>query len=381
MNNTTKYVGLDVSKKSIAVAVADEGREKPRYIGMFSYSVASIRKLMKKLGKPEELHVCYEAGPTGYGLYRLLKSMDIECVVVAPSLIPNKPGNRIKTDKRDALNLASLHRAGELTPVYVPTEDDEALRDLVRAREAIKEDEKRTKNRITKFLLRNEIREPEGTRRWSARYWEWLDRLRFERSAAKVTFQEYLQQLKEHQQRLKIFEEEIEKQSIDSVHAPIIQALMTLRGVALITATSLAAEISSFERFPTAQHFMSYDGLVPSESSSGQSRKLGEITKTGNQHIRRLLIESAWAYRHQPAVKGDLKKRQKGQPTDILSISWKAQNRLHKKYYRLISRGKESPKAITAVARELAGFIWAIGVELERKMRADIENNVDAKTN
>ncbi|OZU87162.1 IS110 family transposase [Virgibacillus indicus] len=366
MNNTTKYVGLDVSKEKIAVAVADEGRSKPRYIGMISYTVEAIRKLIKKLGDPEQLRVCYEAGPTGYGLYRLLKSMDIECEVIAPSLVPNKPGNRVKTDKRDALNLASLYRAGELTPIYVPTEDDEALRDLVRAREAIKEDEQRSKHRLTKFLLRNEIREPEGVKRWSARYWDWLDRLTFKRSASKVTFREYLQQLKEHQQRLKVLEQEIEEQSKDGVHAPMIQALMTLRGVALITATSLVAEIGSFTRFPTAQHFMAYNGLVPSESSSGLSRKLGNITKTGNQHIRKLLVESAWGYRYQPAVKRGLEKRQKGQPTDILAISWKAQTRLHKRFYQLVARGKEKPKAITAIARELAGFIWAIGTELEK---------------
>lgn len=371
MNNTTKYVGLDVSKENIAVAVADEGRSKPRYIGMISYSVQSIRKLMNKLGKPEQLHVCYEAGPTGYGLYRLLNSMDIECEVVAPSLIPNKPGNRIKTDKRDALKLASLHRAGELTSIYVPTKEGEALRDLIRAREAIKEDGKRAKQRVTKLLLRNEVSEPLGTTKWSAKYWKWLDSYHFEYAAVEVAFREYVQQLKEHQQRVKILEEEIEKQSIDSIHAPTIQALMTLRGVALITATSLAAEIGSFERFPTAEHFMAYNGLVPSETSSGATRKQGEITKTGNQHIRRLLIESSWAYRYKPAVKGDLKKRQEGQQMSILSKSWKAQNRLHNRYYRLTSRGKEPAKVITAVARELSGFIWAMGREIERKTMAN----------
>lgn len=371
MNDTTKYVGLDVSKDKIAVAVADEGRSKPRYVGMIDYTVEAIRKLIKKVGEPEQLRVCYEAGPTGYGLYRLLKSMDIECEVIAPSLIPQKPGDRVKTDKRDAINLATLYRAGELTPIYVPTEDDEALRDLVRAREDVKEDELRAKHRLTKFLLRNEIRPPKGTKRWTVKYWDWLDKMTFERSASRIAFQEYLQQLKEFQQRLKLLEKEIEDQAKEGVHAPMIQTLMTLRGVAVITATSLVAEIGSFKRFQTPKQFMAYTGLVPSESSSGLSRKLGDITKTGNRHVRRLLIESAWSYRYQPAVKGELKKRQKGQPTNILGISWEAQNRLHKKYFRLLGRGKESGKAITAIARELAGFIWAISHE----------SNCEAKTN
>lgn len=184
--------------------------------------------------------------------------------------------------------------------------------------------------------------------------------MKFDRSASQVAYQEYLQQLKEFQQRLKLLEQKIEEQAKDGIHAPMIQTLMTLRGIAVITATSLVAEIGSFQRFKTPKHFMAYTGLVPSESSSGELRRLGKITKTGNQHVRRLLIEAAWSYRYQPAVKGELKKRQEGQPTNILGISWKAQNRLHKKYYRLLGRGKASGKAVTAIARELAGFIWAL---------------------
>lgn len=370
MNYITKYVGLDVSKEKIAVAVAEAGRSKPRYVGMINYTVTSIRKLMNKLGPPDQLCICYEAGPTGYGLYRLLTSMDYACEVVAPSLIPQKPGQRIKTDKRDAVNLASLYRAGELTPIYVPTKDDEALRDLVRAREDIKEDEQRAKHRLTKFLLRNEIREPQEINKWTAKYWDWLNQLTFERSTSRIAYQEYLQQLKELQGRVKRLEQEIEAQTQEGVHAPVIQALMTLRGVAEITAPSLAAEIGSFQRFKTPQQFMAYTGLVPSEHSSGTSRQLGKITKTGNRHIRKLLIESAWSYRHKPVVSRHLKKRQEGQPQWILDISWKAQHRLHQKYYRLLGRGKEHGKTITAVARELAGFIWAIAHQLEQDNQA-----------
>lgn len=366
MKDNTKFVGLDVSKEKIAVAIADQGREKPRYYGMIPNTPEAIRKLVKKLGEPENLKVCYEAGPTGYPLYRLFLGMGIECDVIAPGLVPQMPGDRVKTDKRDAVRLAQLFRSGELTSVYVPTEEDEALRDLVRAREDMTEDGLRIKHRITKLLLRYDIRPPEKVgRNWSARYREWIYTLKFEHSPLRVAFTEYLQSLHEVEQRLKRIEEEIETQATEGVHAPMIQALQCLRGVAVITATSLVAEIGSFKRFRTPKQFMAYLGLVPSESSSGSLRRQGKITKTGNKHARRLLIESSWSYRYLPAVQGKLKRRQSGQPSSIQSISWKAQQRLHKKYFRLLSRGKASNTAVTAVARELAGFIWAIAQEVE----------------
>jgi transposase len=364
MKDTIKYVGLDVSKEKIAVAIADEGRDEPRYWGMILNTPEAVKKLVDKLGSSENLRVCYEAGPTGYALYRLLLTLNIHCTVIAPSLIPQKPGERIKTDRRDAVRLAQLYRAGELTSVYVPTPEDEALRDLVRCREDAVEDELRAKHRLSKFLLRYDIHQPKG-KKWTVRYYRWLDTVKFENSKLKVVFQEYYHQIKEIQQRILRLEEEIRIQATDSIHAPIIQALQALRGVALITATSLAAEIGSFKRFSTPRQLMAYVGLVPSEYSSGESRRQGKITKTGNRHVRRLLVESAWSYRYTPSVKGELKKRQIGQSPTVLAISWKAQNRLHKKYFRLLSRGKESGKTITAVARELAGFIWAITQELD----------------
>jgi transposase len=370
MKDTIKYVGLDVSKEKIAVAIADEGRDEPRYWGMIPNTPESIRKLVKKLGEKENLRVCYEAGPTGYGLYRLFLSIGIECEVIAPSLIPKKPGERIKTDRRDSLKLAKLFRAGELTPVYVPTEDDEALRDLVRAREDAKEDELRAKHRLSKFLLRNDIHPPFKGKKWTRRYREWLNTLKFERSASKVVFQEYLHHLQEIEQRVKRLEEEIKLQSTEGYHAPMIQALQSLRGIAMITATSLVAEIGSFKRFASPKKLMSYVGLIPSESSSGETRRQGNITKTGNRHVRRLLVEAAWSYRFPPAIKGDLKKRLEGQLPNLQMISWKAQNRLHKKYFRLLSRGKSFGKALTAVARELAGFIWAVTQEIENNSMA-----------
>lgn len=371
MKDTIKYVGLDVSKEKIAVAIADEGRDEPRYWGMIPNTPESIRKLVKKLGEKENLRVCYEAGPTGYGLYRVFLSLGIECEVIAPSLIPKKPGERIKTDRRDSIKLAKLFRAGELTSIYVPTEDDEALRDLVRAREDAKEDELRAKHRLSKFLLRNDIHPPFKGKKWTRRYREWLNTLKFERSTSKAVFQEYLHHLHEVEQRVKRLEEEIKLQSIEGYHAPMIQALQSLRGIATITATSLVAEIGSFKRFDSPKKLMSYVGLIPSESSSGEIRRQGNITKTGNRHVRRLLVEAAWSYRFPPAIKGDLKKRLEGQLPNVQMISWKAQNRLHKKYFRLLSRGKSFGKALTAVARELAGFIWAVTQE--------IENNTIAK--
>ena len=366
MKDNTKYVGLDVSKEKIAVAIADEGREAPRYWGIILNTPEAIKKLMKQLGEPDQLKVCYEAGPTGYPLYRLLLSLGIECTVVAPSLIPKKPGERVKTDRRDAIRLSQLFRAGELTSIYVPTEDDEALRDLVRAREDSKEDQLRARHRLTKFLLRYDFNPPAGTKKWTQGYRDWLDVLKFSRAALSTVFQEYLHHLDEIEERIKRIEAEIHIQATESVNAPLIQALQTLRGVAEITATSLVAEIGSFTRFGGARQMMAYTGLVPSEHSSGETRHQGKITKTGNTHVRRLLIEAAWSYRYKPALKGEIRKRQEGQSPEIKAIAWKAQDRLHRKYYRLIGRGKPSGKVIAAIARELAGFVWAIACKAEK---------------
>jgi transposase len=370
MKDNTKYVGLDVSKEKIAVAIAEEGREAPRYWGTIPHTPEAVKKLVFKIGKDANLQVCYEAGPTGYPLFRLLTSLGVHCNVIAPSLIPKRPGERIKTDRRDAVRLAQLYRAGELTSIYVPTPEDEALRDLVRCREDAKEDELRVKHRLTKFLLRHDIKPPSGVNKWTVKYYRWLDTLKFDNSSSRLTFQEYYHGLKELEQRVKRLEDEIRAQAAEGVHAEKIQALQALRGVAVVTAASIVAEIGSFKRFSTPRQFMAYVGLIPSESSSGDTRRQGEITKTGNRHVRRLLIESAWSYRYVPAVKGELKRRQNGLPPTIQAISWKAQNRLHKKYFRLISRGKESGKAITAVARELAGFIWAVMQEVEDVRKA-----------
>jgi transposase len=367
MKDVQKFVGLDVSKELISVAVADDGRGEPRFHGNISNNAESVRKLMKKLGNPENLHVCYEAGSTGYSLFRLLFSMEIDCIVVAPTLIPRRSGDRVKTDRRDALRLAQLLRAGELTAVWTPDEDHEALRDLIRARHDTKEDLQRARQRLVHFLLRNDIRPPQGTRNWTVKHRTWLNTLKFEKPSLRVVFQEYHHAIKEIEDRMKRIDLEIHQEATNSEHAPVIQALQTLRGIAEVTAVTLVAEIGEFSRFSSPRQLMSYAGLVPKEYSSGSSRWQGSITKIGNAQIRRVLCESAWAYRHSPSLKGELLKRQEGQDPEVKRISWKAQDRLHKKYYRITSRGKSGKHAAVAVARELIGFVWAIGCFIENQ--------------
>ncbi|WP_276918724.1 IS110 family transposase [Aneurinibacillus aneurinilyticus] len=352
MKDITKYIGLDISKESIAVAIADSGREAPRFYGMIPNTPEAIRKLVDHVGKNAQLEICYEAGPTGYGVYRQLSSMGISCIVVAPSLIPVRQGDRVKTDRRDALRLAQLLRAGELTAVWVPQEDDEALRDLVRAREDAKEDLLRARHRLSKFLLRHGMRAPQGVRNWTWQHRRWLDSLHFENRALLIVFQEYLHHLDEIDERVKRLEKEIHEQATESAHAPVIQALQTLRGVAEITATSLVAEIGQFSRFSNPRQLMAYTGLVPREYSSGASRWQGGITKTGNAHVRRVLIEAAWSYRYKPALKGEIRRRQQGKSPEVQAVAWKAQNRLHRKYMKCMTRGKSAPVSVTAVARE-----------------------------
>lgn len=368
MNDITKFVGLDVSAASIAVAVADAGREKARYWGAIAHRPEAVRKLFAQLGNGDEILACYEAGPTGYGLQRLLTCLGIRCIVVAPTLIPTRAGDRVKTDRRDAERLAQLLRAGELTPVYVPNEDDEALRDLVRSREDVKEDQLRARQRLSKFLLRHDIKPANKMTNWKSAHRRWIDSLKFDNCALQVTFQEYLHTLDEIDARIARLDKQIHELAQSSERAPIIEALQTLRGVKEITAVTLAVEVGDFRRFSTARAFMGYTGLVPSESSSGISRRQGNITKVGNAHLRRVLVEAGWSYRYRPAVKGDIRKRQQGKPADILRMSWNAQNRLHGKFSRLVSKGKPRNKAVVAVARELAGFVWAMATAAERQL-------------
>lgn len=367
MSLATKYVGLDVSKQKIAIAIADEGKQDPRYWGSIPHTKEAVRKWVQQVRSTDmTLEVCYEAGPTGYVLYRWLLEMDVSCTVIAPSLIPKRAGDRIKTDKRDALRLAQLFRAGELTSIYIPTPQDEALRDLVRAREDAKEDLNRHKQRLGKLLLRHQLFSPNGATPWTHAYEEWLDTLQFSEDSQRVVFQEYRETIRETKERMKRYEKEIEEQETVSHQAPLIQAFQALRGVAVLTATTLASEICTISRFPSASAFMSYCGLVPSERSSGETRWQGRLTKAGNAHLRRVLVESAWSYRYSPAVKRKMRERVTGLPSEIQSIAWNAQQRLHRKYRSMMRKGKHKGTLAAALARELAGFVWSIAKEVER---------------
>lgn len=369
MSIAKKYIGLDVSKAKIAVAIADEGRNDPRFWGIVEHTKERIVKLLQQLqGSGEsrvELEVCYEAGPTGYMLHRWLLESGISCTVVAPSLIPQRAGDRIKTDKRDALRLAQLFRAGELTGVYIPSPEEEALRDLVRAREDAKEDMNRHKQRMGKFLLRLQLFPPSKAKAWTFAYEEWLDTLRFKSPCHRVVFQEYRESIRETAERLRRYEKEIELLSHTHAQAPLIEALQALRGVATLTATTLVSEMVSVTRFASAPSFMSYCGLVPSEHSSGVSRIQGKLTKAGNAHLRRVLVEAAHHYRHSPGVRRKLRERISGLPPEVQRIAWEAQNRLHRKYMTMLGKGKHHSKIVAAIARELAGFVWGIAQALE----------------
>jgi transposase len=367
MAKSIRYVGLDVHADTIAAAVAEAGRGEVRSLGGIPNRVEAIRKLVKRLEPVSTLRVCYEAGPTGYALYWQLTRLGVRCEVVAPTLVPVKAGDRVKTDRRDAEKLARCYRAGDLTPVWVPDAAHEALRDVVRAREAAKKDELRAKHRLGKFLLRHGCRPPEGTNAWTRKYWIWLNSVHFEYRAQEATLVDYRAEVEHAAGRIQRLEKAIDEAVLaaPAKMKAVIEALQALRGVAKITATTLAVEVGNFSRFAHPRELMGYGGLVPSEHTSGKRKRQGAITKTGNAHLRHVLTESAWSYRHRPNQGGELRRRQEGVSEQVKAISWKAQNRLHSRYWRLTSKGKVPGKAITAVARELLGFVWAIGVQTE----------------
>jgi transposase len=370
MRKPTRFVGLDVHVDTIAVAVAEPDGE-VRSLGTIPNEPETIRKLMKRLGPAQSLRVCYEAGPCGYGLYWQLTALGVACEVIAPTLVPVKTGDRVKTDRRDALKLARCYRAGDLTPVWVPDAAHEALRDLVRARETAKKDQLRARHRLQKYLLRQGRRPPEKMKAWTLKHLAWVREQRWELAAAQTTFDDYLAEVDHLQARIARLERAISEQvAAAPPHLQaVVAALQTLRGVAELTAVTIALEVGEVSRFERPTQLMAYAGLVSREDSSGQRTRRGAITKTGNAHLRRVAVEAAWAYGKRPSLRGRLRRSNEGQSATIRETAWKAQLRLHKRYVQLSARGKMRQKVIIAVARELLGFIWAVGVEAEREVR------------
>src|SRR5579859_7959072 len=360
MKEKVRFLGLDVHAETIAVAVAEPDGE-VRSLGTIANREDSIRKLVKKLGPVEQLRACYEAGPTGYVLYWQLTQLGVECAVVAPTLVP------VKTDRRDAEKLARNHRSDDLTAVWVPDEGSEALRDLVRAREAAKQDQLRARHRLSKFLLRTGRRPAMGLKAWTERYLAWVQQIQFSQPAQEFTLLDYLHEVQHMDERVKRLEQAIaEAVKLASPEVQeVIRGLQALRGVAHLSAVTIAAELGNISRFESARKLMGYSGAVPSEDSSGKRQRRGNMTKTGNAHLRRIAVESAWSYRFRPAIGPRLHQRQEGVPEEIKEIAWKAQIRLHKRYSKLMAAGKDKKKIITAVGRELLGFVWAIGIKAE----------------
>jgi transposase len=367
-HSSTLYVGLDVHKDSIAVAyVAKDHDAEVIYLGPIGTRQCDIDQLVRKLqAKAQHLVFVYEAGPCGYWLYRYLTQKGYDCWVVAPSLIPKKAGDRIKTDRRDAVQLARLMRSGDLTPVYVPKVEDEAIRDLSRAREDTLHDLKTAKFRLKAFLLRHDIRYT-GRATWGPAHLRWLSEVVCPTPAQQIVFQEYVRAVTEHTERLHRLEQELHEHVKTWRLYPVVEALQALRGVQLTVAITLIAELGDLTRFDNPRQLMKYLGLIPSEYSSGERRRQGSITKAGNTHARRALVEGAWAYRYPAKVSRHIQLRLEQQPKAIQDISWRAQVRLCKRYRRLMARGKHANQVVVAIARELAGFIWAIAKQVPMK--------------
>jgi len=361
MKEFSKFIGLDVHKETIAVAVAEGNGGEVRYVGEIANTADAIKKLIKQLKQPDvDLFFCYEAGGCGYGIYHQLTDLGWGCKVVAPSLIPRKAGDRIKTDRRDSMMLARLLRAGELTAVWVPDSAQEALRDLTRAREDMKHLQRQAKQRLLGFLLRHDKRYS-GISNWTQVFFRWLETVKFDQPVQQIVLQEYIDTVKECSKRVANMDRQIEQAAQASQTWPVIEALMALRGVNLLTAVTVVAEIGDLRRFNNAPQLMAYLGLVPSEHSSGGSVRRGHITKTGNSHVRRVLVESAWTYRYAARKTANIQRRAEKTSAEVQEIAWEAQKRLCGRYQALGNRGKLKVQVCTAIARELAGFIWAVG--------------------
>lgn len=356
------FVGFDTSKSRNSVAIADGGRGgEVRFLGEIDNTPAATAKLVRKLAsRYKRLTFCYEAGPTGYGLHRQIKGLGFECVVVAPSLIPKRPGDKVKTNRRDALSLAKLLRADELTAVWVPDGCHEAMRDLTRARETAMLDSRTKRQHVSAFLLRLGRPYPESRKTWTRAHVSWIASQKLEHPQQRLVLEEMMLAIRQAQERLARLEQAIAAAVPEWSLAPAVTALMAMRGMDLVSATTLLAEIGDLSRFRTPTELMAYLGLVPSENSTGDTVKRGPITKTGNQRARRMLVECSWSYQHPPRVGQAKQAKVDAAPPAVREIAWKAQCRLYRRYRTLIGKGKLKTVAIVAIARELAGFIWAV---------------------
>lgn len=364
------YVGLDVHKASIAVAIVRGARSAPQYFGEIPNTPEAIKKLIHKLSpEGEVMNLCYEAGPCGYELYHQLSNMGHHCAVVAPSLIPQKSGLRIKTDRRDALNLAKLYADNSLTPVWVPDKEQEGMRDLSRAREDFKQIETKARQRLAAFLLRNG-KVYAGKSKWTQAYWRWLETVTFETPMQTIVMQEYVEAVRQAQRRVLSMEGQIRVAVRGWSLEPVLKSLMALRGISMTSAVTILAELGDLSRFDNPKQLMAYLGLVPSEHSSGARQRRGGLTKTGNGHVRRVLVESAWNYRFAARKTRDIQKRAEQTSEAVQAIAWEGQKRLCARYQRLLGAGKIKQQVTAAVARELCGFIWAIACEASGKAHA-----------
>jgi transposase len=361
MRKSIMYIGMDVHKESIEIAIAEEGRnQEVRRYGRINGELECLEQVVRKLvASGKQLRFVYEAGPCGYHLYRYLTAKGLECKVVAPSMVPKKSGERVKTDRRDAVNLARLERAGELTAVHVPELEDEAMRDLSRAREDAKRAETKARQQLQGLLLRHGLKYS-GRTRWSQAHLRWLADVKLPQPAQQIAFQEYVGAITDAAARVERLTTQIRTLLPQWRLAPVVTALQALRGVSLVTAVVMVAEVGDLRRFTNPRQLMAYFGLVPSEHSSGARRRLGAITKAGNGHVRRVLVESAWAYRLPARVTRIIRQRQEQLPKPVCEIAWRAQLRLCARYRRLTLKGKTKQVVVTAIARELAAFMWAI---------------------
>ena len=373
------FVGLDTAKRSIQVAMLLPDR-KQAVEWQEANEPRAVRRMIKRMKREAsgEVRVCYEAGPCGYALQRQLRAAEVDCIVVAPSLVPVKPGERVKTDRRDARKLAECHRAGTLTEVHPPTPEEEAARDLCRCREDVREDLLRCRHRMGKLLLRRGLLC--AGQAWTKSHRTWLRSLKFEHEADRSVFDDYLLAIEHLEERLRGLEEKLGALSHEEPYREPVGWLRCYRGIDTVTAMSIVTELHGFARFGSPRELMSYLGLVPSEHSTGGKHRRGAITKSGNGHLRRLLVEASWHYRHRPGVSVKLRQRREGQPGWAIALADRAQIRLNKRYWRLLSHCKPHNKVVTAVARELVGFIWATLSLQDRSAHAPRSTSVPRTT-